>query len=142
MFYCIFVHSCTVLSLLRLGPKLPRWAKVTPCYGNHPYRRVAVRQDTCALSALSLNIRQRLHPVIWSIASLPHDCLKLVAVPKPIGGVLLFAANSLTYMTQSVPPYGVSLNSMGDKNTNFPLSESIVIVLFFILSYLIILSMV
>ncbi|XP_068228833.1 cleavage and polyadenylation specificity factor subunit 1 [Palaemon carinicauda] len=85
--------------------------------------RVAVRQDTCALAAISLNIRQRLHPVIWSISSLPHDCIKLLPVPKPIGGVLLFAYNSLTYLTQSVPPYGVSLNSMGDKNTNFPLRK-------------------
>ncbi|KAG0711406.1 Cleavage and polyadenylation specificity factor subunit 1 [Chionoecetes opilio] len=85
--------------------------------------RVAVRQDTCALAAISLNIRQRLHPVIWSISCLPHDCEKLLAVPKPIGGVLLFACNSLTYLTQSVPPYGVSLNSMGDKNTNFPLRK-------------------
>ena len=82
-----------------------------------------MRQDTCALAAISLNIRQRLHPVIWSISCLPHDCDKLLAVPKPIGGVLLFACNSLTYLTQSVPPYGVSLNSMGDKNTNFPLSK-------------------
>ncbi|KAK8376849.1 hypothetical protein O3P69_010050 [Scylla paramamosain] len=85
--------------------------------------RVAVRQDTCALAAISLNIRQRLHPVIWSISCLPHDCEKLLAVPKPIGGVLLFSCNSLTYLTQSVPPYGVSLNSMGDKNTNFPLRK-------------------
>lgn len=82
-----------------------------------------MRQDTCALAAISLNIRQRLHPVIWSISCLPHDCEKLLPVPKPIGGVLLFACNSLTYLTQSVPPYGVSLNSMGDKNTNFPLSK-------------------
>ncbi|KAG7154434.1 Cleavage and polyadenylation specificity factor subunit 1-like 2 [Homarus americanus] len=85
--------------------------------------RVAVRQDTCALAAISLNIRQRLHPVIWSLTCLPHDCQKLLPVPKPIGGVLLFASNSLTYLTQSVPPYGVSLNSMGDKNTNFPLRK-------------------
>nr|XP_053638163.1 cleavage and polyadenylation specificity factor subunit 1-like [Cherax quadricarinatus] len=85
--------------------------------------RVAVRHDTCALAAISLNIRQRLHPVIWSLSCLPHDCQKLLPVPKPIGGVLLFAANSLTYLTQSVPPYGVSLNSMGDKNTNFPLRK-------------------
>lgn len=96
--------------------------KCTKCW-NVLDRRVAVRQDTCALAAISLNIRQRLHPVIWSISCLPHDCLRLLPVPKPIGGVLLFAANSLTYLTQSVPAYGVSLNSMGDKNTNFPLSE-------------------
>ncbi|XP_076048497.1 cleavage and polyadenylation specificity factor subunit 1 [Oratosquilla oratoria] len=85
--------------------------------------RLAVRQDTCAMATISLNISQRHHPVIWSLSGLPHDCLKLIPVPKPIGGVLLFAANSLTYLTQSVPPYGVSLSSMGDKNTNFPLRK-------------------
>ncbi|KAL7640863.1 UNVERIFIED_CONTAM: hypothetical protein RMT77_008000 [Armadillidium vulgare] len=85
--------------------------------------RVAVRQDTCCFAAISLNIRQRLNPVIWSLQNLPYDCFKLLAVPKPIGGALLFAANSLIYLTQSVPPYGISLNSLGDKNTNFPLRK-------------------
>ncbi|KAF2368735.1 hypothetical protein FHG87_000497 [Trinorchestia longiramus] len=85
--------------------------------------RVAVRQDTCAIAALSLNLRQRLNPVIWHLSGLPHDCASLLPVPKPIGGVLLFAHNSLTYLTQSVPPYGISLNAMADKNTNFPLRK-------------------
>lgn len=32
--------------------------------------------------------------------------------------------NALIYLNQSVPPYGVSLNSIADHSTSFPLSES------------------
>ena len=45
----------------------------------------------------------------------------MLPVPKPIGGVLILAVNSLLYLNQSVPPFGVSLNSLTKGNTNFPL---------------------
>ncbi|XP_068093974.1 cleavage and polyadenylation specificity factor subunit 1 isoform X2 [Hyperolius riggenbachi] len=83
--------------------------------------RVAVRQDTCSIVAISLNILQKVHPVIWSLSSLPFDCTQALAVPKPIGGVVIFAVNSLLYLNQSVPPYGVSLNSLTNGTTSFPL---------------------
>lgn len=83
--------------------------------------RVAVRSDTCVLVAISLNIQQRVHPVIWTVTGLPFDCTQVMSVKKPIGGCLIFAINSLIYLNQSVPPYGVSLNSIADHSTNFPL---------------------
>nr|XP_023831451.1 cleavage and polyadenylation specificity factor subunit 1-like [Salvelinus alpinus] len=84
-------------------------------------RRVAVRQDTCSIVAISLNIMQKVHPVIWSLGNLPFDCTQVMAVPKPIGGVVVFAVNSLLYLNQSVPPYGVSLNTQTTGTTAFPL---------------------
>uniref|UniRef100_A0A6Q2Y7M7 Cleavage and polyadenylation specificity factor subunit 1 n=1 Tax=Esox lucius TaxID=8010 RepID=A0A6Q2Y7M7_ESOLU len=83
--------------------------------------RVAVRQDTCSIVAISLNIMQKVHPVIWSLSNLPFDCTQIMAVPKPIGGVVVFAVNSLLYLNQSVPPYGVSLNTQTNGTTAFPL---------------------
>ncbi|XP_043282051.1 cleavage and polyadenylation specificity factor subunit 1 isoform X2 [Venturia canescens] len=83
--------------------------------------RIAVRQDTCAMVAISLNIQQRVHPIIWSVSNLPFDCVQAVPVKKPLGGTLIMAVNSLIYLNQSIPPYGVSLNSLSDASTNFPL---------------------
>ncbi|XP_012280373.1 cleavage and polyadenylation specificity factor subunit 1 isoform X2 [Orussus abietinus] len=83
--------------------------------------RIAVRQDTCAMVAISLNIQQKVHPIIWSVSNLPFDCYQAVPVKKPLGGTLIMAVNSLVYLNQSIPPYGVSLNSLADSSTNFPL---------------------
>ena len=90
--------------------------------GTYP-GRIAVRQDTCSMVAVSLNTQQRVHPVIWSLNGLPFDCSQLLPVPKPIGGALILATNSVIYVNQSVPPYGVSVNSIADHSTNFPLSK-------------------
>lgn len=83
--------------------------------------RTAVRNDTCAMCGVSLNMSARVHPVIWATAHLPFDCLRAVPVQKPLGGCLIMAVNSLIYLNQSVPPYGVSLNSVATHTTNFPL---------------------
>ncbi|KAM6125776.1 LOW QUALITY PROTEIN: cleavage and polyadenylation specificity factor subunit 1 [Pterocles gutturalis] len=80
--------------------------------------RVAVRR-TCSIVAISLNILQKVHPVIF-LSNLPFDCTQALAVPKPIGGVVIFAVNSLLYLNQS-PPYGVALNSLTCGTTVFPL---------------------
>ncbi|KOC67340.1 Cleavage and polyadenylation specificity factor subunit 1 [Habropoda laboriosa] len=60
--------------------------------------RIAVRQDTCAMVAISLNIQQRVHPIIWSVSNLPFDCYQAVPVKKPLGGTLIMAVNSLIYL--------------------------------------------
>ncbi|XP_057291812.1 cleavage and polyadenylation specificity factor subunit 1-like [Hydractinia symbiolongicarpus] len=83
--------------------------------------RIAVRQDTYCVSAISLNMTEKVHPIIWTVNNLPFDCQMIQAVQKPIGGVLVFACNSLIYLNQSSPPCGVSLNSMTEASTMFPL---------------------
>ena len=52
---------------------------------NFCFRRTAVRTDTCSIVAISLNIQQKVHPVIWSLANLPFDCFSALPIPKPIG---------------------------------------------------------
>ena len=37
--------------------------------------------------------------------------------------MVVFAVNSLLYLNQSVPPYGVALNSLTTGTTAFPLRE-------------------
>ncbi|KAL1516840.1 hypothetical protein ABEB36_000686 [Hypothenemus hampei] len=85
--------------------------------------RVAVRTDTCAMAAISLNLQQKVHPIIWSLSNLPFDCIRAVPIKKPLGGTLIFAVNSLIYLNQSIPPYGVSVNSIAETSSNFPLKS-------------------
>ena len=105
--------------------------------------RIAVRKDTCRLDVVTLDIKERISAFIWSKEVLPFDCVRLVMtsknnlqwfaskhvscralpVPKPIGGTLVFAVNSLFYLNQGIPPYAVSLNSIGDSTTENTLSK-------------------
>ncbi|CAB4055468.1 CPSF1 [Lepeophtheirus salmonis] len=78
--------------------------------------RIAVRKDTCRLDVITLDVKERISAFIWSREVLPFDCVAALAVPKPIGGTLVFAVNSMFYLNQGMPPYGVSLNSIGDRD--------------------------
>lgn len=85
--------------------------------------RYSVRKDTCNSVALSLNLAQKIHPIIWPVDKLPSDCLRCYAVPQPIGGVLIFAVNSLIYINQSVPAYAIALNSIAKQASNYPFRD-------------------
>ncbi|XP_073128753.1 cleavage and polyadenylation specificity factor subunit 1 isoform X2 [Henckelia pumila] len=63
--------------------------------------RVSWKHHTCMISALSINTTLKQHPLIWSANNLPHDAYKILAVPSPIGGVLVIAANTIHYHSQS-----------------------------------------
>ena len=52
-------------------------------------RRLPVRKDTCKIVAISLNMQEKVHPVIWSLDNLPFDCQKSLSVPRPIGRLWL-----------------------------------------------------
>ncbi|XP_015877866.3 cleavage and polyadenylation specificity factor subunit 1 isoform X1 [Ziziphus jujuba] len=86
----IFVHGYIEPVMVILHERELTWAG-----------RVAWKHHTCMVSALSISTTLKQHPLIWSAANLPHDAYKLLAVPSPIGGVLVIGANSIHYHSQS-----------------------------------------
>ncbi|KAI3735197.1 hypothetical protein L6452_14687 [Arctium lappa] len=86
----IFVHGYIEPVLVILHEKELTWA------GRLPYKH-----HTCLISALSISTTLKQHPLIWSATNLPHDAYKLLAVPSPIGGVLVVCANTVHYHSQS-----------------------------------------
>lgn len=107
-----FLHGYYEPTVLILYEPLPSWAG-----------RVAVRRDSCSIVTLSLNLLERIYPIIWSVPSLPFDSHTIFPVPRPIGGIIVMATNSLLYLNQSLPTVGVSLNSLGETSTDYPLKS-------------------
>ena len=68
-----------------------------------PLKTYPGRKDTCRLDVVSLDLKEHLAAFIWSRELLPFDCLKAVPVPKPVGGCLVFAVNSLFYLNPRSP---------------------------------------
>ena len=99
-----FLHGYSQPTLLLLYEPVKTWPG-----------RTAVRKDTCRLDVVTLDVKERISAFIWSKEILPYDCVRALPVPKPIGGTLVMAVNSLYYLNQGIPPYAVSLNSLGDN---------------------------
>ena len=57
--------------------------------------------NTSKLVALSINLFQRHHPSIWNFQGLPYDSISVVAVPDPVGGVLVISSSALLYFNQN-----------------------------------------
>uniref|UniRef100_A0A914IGJ2 Cleavage and polyadenylation specificity factor subunit 1 n=1 Tax=Globodera rostochiensis TaxID=31243 RepID=A0A914IGJ2_GLORO len=85
--------------------------------------RASVRFDTVAILAVSMNIKDHVHAVVWHFAGLPMTVARCVPIRVPIGGVCLIGANEIVYLNQSVPPRGISLNSCADEFSRFPLND-------------------
>ncbi|KAK1575122.1 hypothetical protein Q3G72_002835 [Acer saccharum] len=102
----VFVHGYIEPVMVILHERELTWAG-----------RVSWKHHTCMLSALSISTTLKQHPLIWSAMNLPHDAYKLLAVPSPIGGVLVVGANTIHYHSQSAScalalnSYAVSVDS-------------------------------
>ncbi|XVF12380.1 hypothetical protein REPUB_Repub08aG0112500 [Reevesia pubescens] len=95
----IFVHGYIEPVMVILHERELTWAG-----------RVSWKHHTCMISALSISTTLKQHPLIWSAANLPHDAYKLLAVPSPIGGVLVISSNTIHYHSQSASS-ALALNS-------------------------------
>ncbi|CAK5046648.1 unnamed protein product [Meloidogyne enterolobii] len=97
--------------------------------------RAAVRFDTVSILAVFLNLKDKIHTVVWNfsgffkfnyfifILGLPMNINRCLPINPPIGGICLFGANEIVYLNQSVPPRGISLNSCSEEFIRFPLSN-------------------
>ncbi|WOL10817.1 cleavage and polyadenylation specificity factor subunit 1 isoform X1 [Canna indica] len=109
-----FVHGYIEPVMVILHEKEPTWAG-----------RVAWKHHTCMISALSISTTLKHHPMIWSASNIPHDAYKLLAVPPPIGGVLVICTNTIHYHSQSVSCL-LGLNSFAlqqDSSSEIPKSK-------------------
>lgn len=70
---------------------------------------------------VSLNVAHKTYPVIYSIDDLPYDCTKIIAVPKPVGGLLVVSANGLIHLDQGSSGTGVAVNGYAPLITAYPL---------------------
>jgi cleavage and polyadenylation specificity factor subunit 1 len=81
--------------------------------------RLGSLKDTVSVVVVSLDLTAKIYPVIYSLDNLPYDCIKLVAMPKPVTGVLVIAANALLHVSQGSPGVGVAVNGYVKKMTDF-----------------------
>ncbi|CAG8596773.1 4454_t:CDS:10 [Cetraspora pellucida] len=85
---------------------------------------MSTNKDTCSLVVVSLDISQKVYPVIYSMDKLPHSCVKLIPIQKPVGGILIITANAIIHVDQSSPGIGITVNGYAMSTTDFPLDRS------------------
>ncbi|CAG8591653.1 23817_t:CDS:10, partial [Racocetra persica] len=86
--------------------------------------KMSTNKDTCSLVVVSLDISQKVYPVIYSMDKLPHSCVKLIPIQKPVGGILIITANAIIHVDQSSPGIGIAVNGYAMSTTDFPLDRS------------------
>ncbi|KAJ3154030.1 Cleavage and polyadenylation specificity factor subunit 1 [Geranomyces variabilis] len=88
--------------------------------------RLATRKDTKCLVVVSLDLTSRSSPILFQVDNLPYNCDKLMAVPSPVGGVLIFCPNALIHVDQtSVLGVACAVNSYYGREALFPPPPSV-----------------
>ncbi|KAG2221910.1 hypothetical protein INT45_013246, partial [Circinella minor] len=82
--------------------------------------RLANTKDTVSVVVISLDLSNKIYPIIYSLDHLPYDCRRLVAMPKPVNGLLVISANSILHVSQGSPGVGVAVNGYTKTVTDFP----------------------
>ena len=62
--------------------------------------RLQDKKDTMCLIIVSLDLSQRIYPVIHSVDGLPYDSFAVCPVPKPVGGVMVLSVNGVMHFDQ------------------------------------------
>lgn len=74
------------------------------CAAQEPVRscaaRIASHPSSGVLSVLSVDVATKRTHIVWRAAGLPVGCTRLVPVPPPFGGFLVFSANAILWFSQ------------------------------------------
>ena len=103
----VFLHGYGEPTILVLHEKKPTWAG-----------RLALVADTCAVSAITLDLDNKRHAVIWRRDALPHSCYRLCAMPEPLGGALVLSQNFIMHESQE-SSRALALNPLAGGNTGW-----------------------
>lgn len=87
--------------------------------------RINSKRNSCVVSAISLDLSEKSHNIIWTVEELPFDSYQILAVPKPVGGAVVIGANGLYHCDQS-SRYWFLVNSFPRLKPNmvFPVERS------------------
>eukprot|EP00743_Colponemidia_sp_Colp-15_P008724 GILK01009501.1.p1 GENE.GILK01009501.1~~GILK01009501.1.p1 ORF type:complete len:1435 (-),score=334.89 GILK01009501.1:198-4025(-) len=98
-----FLHGYFEPTLLILHEKKPTWTG-----------RLAITQNSCSITVISVNLSSRSHPVIWFWDHLPHDIQSIIPMPSPIGGVVLITANRILHFNET-GHFSLAVNEFGSE---------------------------
>ncbi|KOS21575.1 Protein cft1 [Escovopsis weberi] len=92
-------------------------------YSSQPPSLSLGLRDHLSYEVFTLDLQQRASTTILSVANLPQDLFRVVALPAPVGGALLVGQNELIHVDQAGKPNGVAVNPMAKQMTSFSLTD-------------------
>ncbi|KAJ1800867.1 mRNA cleavage and polyadenylation factor subunit [Coemansia sp. RSA 2399] len=81
--------------------------------------------DTSSLTVVSLDLSSQSVSVLNSASRLPSDCQSLSPIPEPIGGVLVFATNSISHVVNGAISCMCTLNGAAGRGIGAQMSNYI-----------------
>ncbi|ACO62465.1 predicted protein [Micromonas commoda] len=108
-----FLHGYGEPVVLILHEREPTWAA-----------RMPLVNDTCVLTAVSINLDTKRCTVIWQREKLPCTCYRLCAMPDPLGGAIVLSNNFLLHESQESSK-ALALNPLAGGGTESALGVSV-----------------
>lgn len=81
------------------------------------------RKDVVFYSVFTLDLEQRASTTLLSVARLPSDLFKVLALPPPVGGALLIGSNELVHVDQAGKTNAVGVNEFSRQASAFPMAD-------------------
>lgn len=72
--------------------------------------RFSAKKDSFKVAFVSVNLASRLFTILFTSDFLPHGCFKIVAIDRPVGGVLVLFPDGLIHVEQGTGGLGCCVN--------------------------------